>query len=63
MIRPTTAALTLAIAFAVGMVTACGRTSMERQPGTLIVGVQTNPTVLDPRLAMDVASLHVLQLV
>ncbi|MDV2496036.1 MAG: ABC transporter substrate-binding protein [bacterium] len=63
MIRPTTAALTLAIALAVGLVAACGRTPMERQPGTLIVGVQTNPTVLDPRLAMDVASLHVLQLV
>ncbi|MFQ5893189.1 MAG: ABC transporter substrate-binding protein [Nitrospinota bacterium] len=63
MIQRRTATLGLAIGLAVGLLVACGQTPVERQPGTLIVGVQSNPTVLDPRLAIDVASLHVIQLV
>ncbi|MFQ6671733.1 MAG: ABC transporter substrate-binding protein, partial [Candidatus Tectimicrobiota bacterium] len=63
MIQRRTATHGLAIGLAVGLLVACGQTPIERQPGTLIVGVQSNPTVLDPRLAIDVASLHVIQLV
>ncbi|MCH6567772.1 MAG: ABC transporter substrate-binding protein [Nitrospinae bacterium] len=58
-----TATRGLAIGLAVGLVVACSRSPIERKPGTIIVGVQANPTILDPRLAIDVASLHVIQLV
>ena len=58
-----TATRGLAIGLAVGLLLACSRSPIERKPGTIIVGVQANPTILDPRLAIDVASLHVIQLV
>jgi len=38
--------------------------SKEAKKGSvLIVGVESNPTNLDPRLAIDIASLHVIDIV
>jgi peptide/nickel transport system substrate-binding protein len=53
----------LLLVFSAGLLLACGRAPEERRAGSLIVGVQSNPTILDPRLAVDMASLHVIQLV